>query len=36
MQHIKCTYFFNWILILTIALVSANHLGFKHKGNETE
>lgn len=36
MQNIKCTFFFNLILILTIALVSNNYPHFKYKGNEVE
>lgn len=36
MQHIKCTFFFNLILILTIALVRYNLPHFKYKGNETK
>lgn len=32
----KCTFFFNWVLILTIALVSNNYPYFKYKGNEAD
>lgn len=31
MQNIKCTFFFNLILILTIALVSNNYPHFKYR-----
>lgn len=36
MWHIKCTYFFNSILILTIALLSNNYPCCKFKGNGAE